>query len=150
MTLTHIKHGVYGGLAGGVVFGAMMGMMGMLSMIGNMVGIPSVWGGFVVHLTISAMIGGTFGLIVHWTGVRAGVGAGLAYGSLWWVLGPLTLMPLMMGLGLGVNWNLGAIMQAMPSLMGHLVFGGILGWTYARLASHASCRHEQEQDAQAA
>ena len=28
--MTSIKYGVYGGLAGGVVFGAMMGMMGML------------------------------------------------------------------------------------------------------------------------
>ena len=150
MTPTHIKHGIYGGLAGGVVFGAMMGMMGMLSMIGNMLGIPTAWGGFVVHMLISAFIGGTFALLVHWTGWRAGVGTGLAYGSLWWVLGPLTLMPLMMGMELGVNWNIGAIMQAMPSLMGHLVFGGILGWAYARLASHASPRHEQEQHAQAA
>jgi len=43
MSLTSIKHGVYGGLAGGVVFGAMMGMMGMLPMIGNMAGVPSAW-----------------------------------------------------------------------------------------------------------
>ena len=150
MTLTHIKHGVYGGLAGGVVFGALMGMMGMLSMVGNMMGIPSAWGGFVVHMMISAIIGGTFALLVHWTGWRAGVGTGLAYGSLWWVLGPLTLMPLMMGMGWGVNWNVGAIMQAMPSLMGHLVFGGILGWIYARLASPASSGHEQEQHARTA
>ena len=28
MSVTNIKHGVYGGLAGGVVFGAMMAMMG--------------------------------------------------------------------------------------------------------------------------
>ena len=150
MTLTHIKHGVVGGLAGGVVFGAMMGLMGMLSMIGNMMGMPSALGGFFVHMMISATIGGTFAVLVHWTGWRAGVGTGLAYGSFWWVLGPLTLMPLMMGMGLGVNWNVGAIMQAMPSLMGHLVFGGILGWTYARLASHASSGHEQEQHAPAA
>ncbi len=147
MTFTSIKHGVYGGLAGGVVFGAMMGMMGMLSMIGNMMDMPSAWGGFFVHMMISATIGGTFALLVHWTGWRGGVGTGLAYGSLWWFLGPLTLMPLMMGMGFGVNWNAGAIMQAMPSLMGHLVFGGILGWTYARLASYG---HEQHQHAQAA
>ena len=150
MTFTSIRHGVYGGLAGGVVFGAMMGMMGMLSMIGNMMGLPSAWAGFVVHMMISAIIGGTFALLVHWTGWRAGIGSGLAYGTLWWVLGPLTLMPLMMGMGFGVNWNAGAIVQAMPSLVGHLVFGGILGWTYARLASHASHRPEQHRHAKAA
>ena len=150
MTFTSIRHGVYGGLAGGVVFGAMMGMMGMLSMIGNMMGLPSAWAGFVVHMMISAIIGGTFALLVHWTGWRAGIRSGLAYGTLWWVLGPLTLMPLMMGMGFGVNWNAGAIVQAMPSLVGHLVFGGILGWTYARLASHVSHRPEQYRHAKAA
>ena len=37
----NIKLGVSGGLAGGVVFGAMMAMMGMLPVIGKMVGYPS-------------------------------------------------------------------------------------------------------------
>ena len=41
MSVTNIKHGGHGGLAGGVVFGAMMAMMSMLPLIGNMVGIPS-------------------------------------------------------------------------------------------------------------
>ena len=36
MSLKSIKHGIYSGLAGGVVFGAIMAMMGMLPMIGNM------------------------------------------------------------------------------------------------------------------
>jgi hypothetical protein len=76
MTLTSIKHGVYGGLAGGLVFGAMMGIMGMLSMIGNMMGMPSAWGGFLIHMVISAMIGGAFALLVQWTGWRGGVAPG--------------------------------------------------------------------------
>ncbi len=50
MKARNIKFGAYGGLAGGVVFGAMMGMMGMLPMIGKMVGLPSVFTGFLVHL----------------------------------------------------------------------------------------------------
>ncbi len=57
MSMKSIKHGVYGGLAGGVVFGALMAMMGMLPMIGNMVGVPWPWVGFFVHLMISATIG---------------------------------------------------------------------------------------------
>ena len=63
MNATSIKHGVYGGLAGGVVFGAMMGLMGMLPMIGNMVGVPSAWVGLFVHLGISATIGGSFAVL---------------------------------------------------------------------------------------
>ena len=133
MTLTDMKYGIYGGLAGGVVFGAIMGMMGMLPMLGSMAGVPTVWAGFLMHMMISALIGATFAVLLQWTGWPAGVGTGLGYGAAWWVLGPLTLMPLFMGMGFGVNWNMAAVVQAMPSLMGHLIFGGILGWTYACL-----------------
>ena len=140
MRLTSVKHGIYAGLGGGLVFGVLMGMMGMLPMIGNMVGIPSATVGFLVHLVISATIGGSFAVLLDWTGraTRAGVRAGLAYGFTWWVLGPLTLTPLFMGMGLGVNWNVSAITQALPSLMGHLVFGAILGVSYQWLESRTS------------
>ena len=137
MSMTSIKHGVYGGLAGGVVFGAMMAMMGMLPMIGNMVGVPSPWVGFVVHMMISATIGGSFAVLLTAGGLGGGVGSGLAYGFGWWVLGPLTLMPFFMGMGLGVNWNVAAMGQAMPSLVGHLLFGAILGVTYQWLQHRA-------------
>jgi len=42
-------------------------------------------------------------------------------------------MPLMMGMG--VNWNLAAATQMLPSLMGHLVYGALLGGVYGRLQS---------------
>ena len=141
MNVTSIKHGVYGGLAGGVVFGAMMAMMGMLPMIGNMVGIPSAWVGFFVHLMISATIGGSFAVLLDASGQRGGVGTGLAYGFAWWILGPLTLMPFFMGMGLGVNWTVAAMGQAMPSLVGHLIFGGILGVTYNWLREPTDTAH---------
>ncbi len=57
-------------------------------------------------------------------------GYGLLYGGAWWFLGPLTLMPLIMGMGLGVNWNASAAAQMLPSLVGHLVYGAILGVSY--------------------
>lgn len=52
--------GVAAGLAGGLVFGMMMAKMGMLPMIGKMVGSPTVAAGWLVHLGISASIGGSF------------------------------------------------------------------------------------------
>ena len=150
MSVTSIKHGVYGGLAGGVVFGAMMAMMGMLPIIGNMVGSPSAWTGFFVHLMISATIGGSFAVLVDASGQRGGVGSGLAYGFAWWILGPLTLMPFFMGMGLGVNWNVAAMGQAVPSLVGHLIFGGILGVTYRWLREPAGTPHVGHDETQAA
>ena len=143
MNTRNIKLGVYGGLAGGVVFGAMMGMMGMLPMIGKMVGHPSAVTGFLAHLVISALIGASFVVLFHdfIRGASGGLGYGLVYGGAWWFLGPLTLMPLMMGMGLGVNWNAAAASQMLPSLVGHLIYGAILGLSYGwlgnRTPSHA-------------
>ena len=137
-------------LAGGVVFGALMAMMGMLPMIGNMVGSPSAWTGFFVHLMISATIGGSFAVLLDVSGLRGGVGSGLAYGFAWWILGPLTLMPFLMGMGLGVNWNVAAMGQAMPSLVGHLIFGVILGVTYRWLEGHPGASDVGHSEATAA
>ena len=133
MNADSIKKGIYGGLAGGVVFGAMMGMMGMLPMIGSMVGSPSAFAGFLLHMVNSAIIGAAFGIVLGSmvSGMGNGLGYGLGYGVIWWLLGPLTLMPLFMGMGMGVNWNLEAAGNMMPSLMGHLVYGAILGAVYA-------------------
>jgi uncharacterized membrane protein YagU involved in acid resistance len=56
------------------------------------------------------------------TGWGAGLASGVAYGALWWVLGPLLLMPAKMGMPL-FDVNPGAL----QSLVGHLVFGLVLG-----------------------
>lgn len=139
MSLKNLRPGIYGGLAGGLPFGALLGMMGVLPMIGQMVGVPSAAAGFAVHMLISAAIGGAFHLIFGRPAraLKGALGAGLAYGAGWWLLGPLTLMPLLMGMGLGANWNAHALAQNMPSLMGHLVFGAVLALTYHRLLRSA-------------
>ena len=135
MSTRELKWGAYGGVAGGVIFGAMMGMMGMLPMIGSMVGQPTAAVGFAVHMVNSAIIGAGFAIVLgrFVSGTRSGVGAGLAYGGVWWILGPLTLMPLFMGMGFGVNWNAAAAAAMLPSLVGHLMFGSILGLAYTWL-----------------
>ena len=135
MSTRELKLGAYGGFAGGLVFGAMMGFMGMLPMIGSMVGQPTAGAGFVVHMVNSVIIGAGFALVLgrFVSGTHSGVGLGLAYGGAWWILGPLTLMPLFMGMGLGVNWNAAAAAAMLPSLVGHLMFGGVLGLVYAWL-----------------
>ena len=42
-------------------------------------------------------------------------------------------MPLFLGMGFGVNWNATAAAAMLPSLVGHLIYGGILGVTYSWL-----------------
>ena len=132
MNVRNIKLGAYGGLAGGVVFGAMMGMMGMLPMIGKMVGHPSAVTAFLVPLVISALIGASFVIFFHRFvhGASSELGYGLVYGGAWWFAGPLTLMPLMTGMG--VNWNAGALSQ--------IIYGAILGLSYAWLRKRMTAR----------
>ena len=139
MNVRNIRLGASGGYAGGVVFGLMMAQMGMLPMIGQMVGHPSAAAGFLVHLVISASIGASFAVLFHSLihSKTTGLSYGLTYGAAWWFLGPLTLMPLFMGMGLGVNWNAAAATQMLPSLVGHLVYGAVLGLTYTTLRGWA-------------
>ena len=135
MNARDLKLGAYGGVAGGLIFGMMMGKMGMLPMIGSMVGQPTAAAGFAVHMANSVIIGVGFAIVLGRlvSGTRRGVGVGLAYGGAWWILGPLTLMPLLMGMGFGANWNAAAAAAMLPSLVGHLMYGSILGLAYTWL-----------------
>ena len=138
MNARSVLHGAVAGLAGGLVFGAMM--IETYPMIGRMVGQPSAIVGFFVHLVNSAVIGSAFAILLGRRVMGAGSGLrwGLLYGGVWWFLGPLTLMPLFLGMGLGVNWNLGAAVAMIGGLFGHLLFGAFLGAVYAWLRGRTS------------
>jgi len=126
-----IVGGVIGGIVGGLVFGMMMAMMGMLPMIANIVGSESAGVGFLYHMFNSAVIGAIFGLIPGYWVHNYGSGAilGLIYGAAWWVLGPLILMPLMLGMG-GPQFGMALSPPMLMSLVGHLIFGFITGLVY--------------------
>jgi uncharacterized membrane protein YagU involved in acid resistance len=131
--LTRAWHGVVAGLAGGVVFGALMAMMGMMPMIAMLVGSSSAAVGWLVHLVISAFYGALFALIVPTTlGVGALLGAGAVYGIVLWVIGPLLIMPAMLGMGLFM-FNA----TTMLSLVGHLLYGLIVAGVLVPLRRRA-------------
>ncbi len=133
MNTQNAKAGILGGLAGGLIFGMLMAMMGMLPMIASLVGSKSAAVGFLVHLVISAGIGLGFGLLLgdRVTGTGAGMWQGAVYGMVWWVLGPLVIMPLMMGMG--VQFAQAFTTQNLMSLMGHVIYGAVLGGVFALL-----------------
>jgi hypothetical protein len=82
-------------------------------------------------MVISAVIGGSFGLLLGTQAQTYASGSlwGLGYGALWWVLGPLVLMPLMMGMG--VRFGAALTPPMLMSLVGHLLFGLLTGLVYA-------------------
>jgi uncharacterized membrane protein YagU involved in acid resistance len=148
---------VVGGLIAGVVMGIMMqmmmaptpdgGQMPMIAMVGQIVGSPTVAAGWIYHLFNSAVIGAIFGWLlgdkVH--GFGAALGWGAAYGFVWWILGGLILMPVMLGMSPFAPLMMPPMrMMAMGSLFGHLIFGMILGavflWMRYRAVSGAPLR----------
>jgi hypothetical protein len=134
---------IVAGLIAGVVFGLMMqmmmaptpdgGRMSVLAMVGQIVGSPTIGVGWLYHLFNSAVIGAIFGWLI---GERAhnyasGFGWGATYGFAWWILGGLVLMPIFLGMpAFAPLMTPGMQMVAVGSLIGHLVYGLILGGAF--------------------
>lgn len=123
--------GITGGLAGGIVFGMLMAMMGMLVTIGSMLGSQSPWVGFGIHLMISIVYGLVLTLFFatrFLTSYGRGTLTGLVYGVVLWIIGPLLIMPMMLGMPV-FPFNL----TVMLSLMGHMLYGAILALVAVRI-----------------
>lgn len=125
---TRIGNGAVAGLAGGVVFGILMAMMGMLPMVGMLIGVENAFVGFLVHLVNSAIIGAIFGVLV--AGIAGKIwpllGAGMVYGVVWWVLGALIIMPLWLSVTADPMMSdmvLKVGNDQWMSLLGHVIFG---------------------------
>ncbi|WP_345496711.1 hypothetical protein [Nocardia callitridis] len=128
-----VLHGVVAGLAGGVVFTGVMVAVGLLPRVAALVSSGSVFVGVLVHLVISVFIGVTYAMFFRRRSFDAasGIGWGASYGFLWWVLGNLTLLPLL--LGSAPDWSAAALAASFPSLVGHVAYGAVLGVVYQRL-----------------
>ena len=115
--------GAAAGLVAGAVFGLAMLDIGLLPSIAQLVREDSDAVGFIVHMAVALLLGSAFGVLV-WR-QRPGVGEtlfwGLAYGTFWWYLGPLTLLPLFSGDGL--TWDLPAAQDSLPASLGHMLYG---------------------------
>jgi hypothetical protein len=141
-----VNNGIVAGLMAGVVFGIMMqmmsaptpegGQMPMMLMVAKVVRSESVAVGWLYHLFNSAVIGAIFGWLLGARSHRfsAGIGWGVVYGFAWWILGALILMPLFLGMSPFAPLQMAPMRPvAMGSLMGHLLYGIILGGGFAML-----------------
>lgn len=129
--------GAIAGIIGGIPFGIMMGMMGMIPIIGMLVRVESAFVGALVHGAISAVTGAIYGFFVARLAQTWRVAAlgGLVYGAIWWVLGALILMPAMLGM-FEMIFVIGQ-MQWM-SLLGHIIFGEVLAFSFLWLYGRAN------------
>jgi hypothetical protein len=79
--------------------------------------------GLLVHLLVSTCIGMSYGILFRDEASNlAMAGAwGWVFGLIWWYVGPLTLLPLI--LTGEIDWRITAASALLPSLLGHLIYG---------------------------
>ena len=133
-----VLRGAEAGLVGGLLFTLVMLQIGFLPTVARLVGSDSELVGFVVHLVIAEVVGASYGVLFRRQAFdpSAAIGWGVSYGFVWWILGPLTLAPVI--LGATPAWTVEAAAAAFPSLIGHLAYGAGLGLTYHVLESRYS------------
>lgn len=144
---SRILAGAAAGLAGGLIFGMMMQMMSaptpdggsmpMMAMVAMVVKSESLLVGWLYHLFNSAVIGALFGALLgqRVADRRSGLAHGAAWGVVWWVLGGLILMPIALGMDPFAPLQMAPMRPvALGSLVGHLVYGLILGFVYASMS----------------
>lgn len=123
--------GGVGGLLGAWVFLWGMETAGFFPVVAGMVGMRSPTAGGLLHFLIGLVIAMTFALLFHRNagGIGSALIRGMGYGVLWWILGPLTLLPLFTHNP--VLWTVEAARANYSSLVAHLLYGAVVGCVYA-------------------
>ena len=131
--LQSLGWGALAGFAGGLVSSPIMLKTGVLTKVAGVDTSFTNWHGLVLHLLVSALIGMSFGLLFRneSSNLGAGMAWGWLFGLIWWYLGPMTLLPLMLT---GVcDWSTDAASALLPSLIGHLIFGAVTAYVFLLL-----------------
>ncbi len=131
--LQSLGWGAFAGFAGGIVSSPIMLKTGVLSKVAGLDTSLTNLHGLLVHLLVSSLIGMTFGLLFRNESpdLGRGVAWGWLFGLMWWYLGPMTLLPLMLT---GVcDWSTDAASALLPSLMGHLIYGAVTAFVFLLL-----------------
>jgi uncharacterized membrane protein YagU involved in acid resistance len=121
--LRSLSWGAVAGLFGGIVASPVLLATHALPTIVGLDTTLSGFRGLILHLLVSATIGMTYGLLFRneASSVGLGIAWGWLFGLIWWFVGPMTLLPLLLT---GVcDWSTDAASALLPSLMGHLIYG---------------------------
>jgi hypothetical protein len=118
-----LQWGALAGLAGGLVSSPFMFAAHVLSSVAGVSTQLSTLSGLLVHLLVSTFIGMSYGVLFRdEASTLAMAGAwGWVFGLIWWYVGPLTLLPLL--LTGEIDWRISAASALLPSLLGHLIYG---------------------------
>jgi hypothetical protein len=131
--LHSVGYGAAASLVGGTLFTTVLLATGSLQEMANVFGRSSLAFGAIVNMIVSAFIGISYGLLFRHEAPDAAsaVAWGLVYGLLWWFIGPMTLLPIL--LGGTFSWTIGTAAALLPSLVGHLIYGAATAVTFLTL-----------------
>src|SRR5439155_20246927 len=125
-----LLRGALAGLFCGWLLGLLLDAQGQLTPLAGMMGGSSERLAWAVTLGVAVVAG----LLFAWLYPRvtestgAGLVRGSVYGFLWWVLGELTLLPLLGGQGLA--WSVEAARTGFAGLIGYVLFGAGVALVY--------------------
>jgi hypothetical protein len=127
---------VVGGVAGtlsGLVFSRWMYEGEFYPLLGGFAQLSSRSEMVAFHFFIALLMGVVFGLLFQTDvrGLGSSMGWGLGFSIFWWFLGPLTVFPLWNRSPL--DWSADHGSALFGSLVGHIVYGLILGVIYAAI-----------------
>jgi uncharacterized membrane protein YagU involved in acid resistance len=118
-----LQWGAGAGLAGGLISSPFMFVAHVLPTVVGVDTQLSTFGGLLVHLLVSTLIGMSYGILFRdeASNLSMATGWGWVFGLIWWYAGPLTLLPLL--LTSEIDWRISAVSTLLPSLLGHLIYG---------------------------
>ena len=122
--------GSLAGLVAGLVFWWALDAQHMTSTVSGLLGFSLSTPSVGLHLIGAVLLGAVFGAIVRYQprGYAASISSGTLYGLLWWIVGPITFGALLDSQG--PNWSLLEASNVFPSLIGHLLYGGLTGFGF--------------------
>jgi len=129
-----IVAGGFAGTLGGLIFGRWVSSGDYFPLLAGYGTLTFSRGTIILlHFGIALLIGITFGLLFQRDvrGYGSCMGWGLGYAMFWWFLGQLTLLPL--AAHKPIDWSADQASFVFGSLVGHILYGLILGVTYATL-----------------
>ena len=138
MTPSRTRDAVFGALAGivgGFLLALALQAKGIMSDTAGLIGLTSIESGLGLHLLISAMAGAGYGALFRYQrgAYAAAISNGVIYGLGWWIVGPLTLSPILMGQA--PTWSLDQAGASFLNLTGHILYGGITGFGFYALVT---------------
>jgi len=126
-----ILGGSLAGIVGGWAFGKWMAQVNFFPLIAGLAGSNSRMIGESLHFVFAVIIGVSFAFLFQREvrGFGSSMVCGAAYGIFWWFLGPLTILPIWLQRQL--DWSNDHASDLFGSLVGHIVYGLIVGLLYA-------------------